>query len=343
MSESVRHHIVIGNGIAGSSAAATLRSLEPDSDITIVTLSSLLFYNRYDLPQLFQGRTDWRDFLVFPPDYYRDNRINVRRNSRVAGIDTLKRTVALVHQEELHYDSLLVATGGRGHIPAELVEYQPLMHGFSTFEQAMRVAAALPDGGHVVLLGCDMIGLDLARTLVACGYRVTLIADEHCFWPHQVEAEERPQFLAALSSLGVEVVEGAASAVAEGAKGLPGRKVTLRDGGEVMGDVVMPFFGLVPSIEFIAGGAVDIERGLLVSPQLKTTDERIWAAGDVCQIWSKEDNRYCFFHGWKNVRAMGELAARNMTGGNDAFTTTQDENLRIDKDGRLSSPLWEYN
>jgi NAD(P)H-nitrite reductase large subunit len=125
MSESERQHVVIGNGIAGSSAAATLRSREPDSRITIVTLSSLLFYNRYDLPQVFEGRTDWRDFLVFPPDYYRDNRIAVRRNSRVAGINTLKRTVSLLHQEDLHYDSLLVATGGRGHVPAELVEYQP--------------------------------------------------------------------------------------------------------------------------------------------------------------------------------------------------------------------------
>jgi NAD(P)H-nitrite reductase large subunit len=340
---SERHHIVIGNGIAGSSAAATLRGREPDSRITIVTLSSLLFYNRYDLPQVFKGRTDWRDFLVFPPDYYGDNRISVRRNSRVAGVDTLKRTVSLLHQEDLHYDSLLVATGGRGHMPAELVEYLPLMHGFATFEEAMRVARELPEGGHVVMLGGDMIGLDLARTLVACGYRVTLIADEHCFWPHRIGAEERPKFIEALSSLGVSVVEGVVSAVAHGAKGLPGRKVTLRNGTEVMGDVVMPFFGLVPSIEFIAGGSVDIERGLLVSPQLKTTDESIWAAGDVCQIWSKEENGYCFFHGWRNVRAMGELAARNMTGGNDAFATTQDENLRIDQDGRLSSPLWEYN
>jgi pyruvate/2-oxoglutarate dehydrogenase complex dihydrolipoamide dehydrogenase (E3) component len=217
------------------------------------------------------------------------------------------------------------------------------MHGFATFEEAMAVAALLPEGGHVIMLGGDMIGLDLARTLVACGYRVTLIADEHCFWPHHVAADERPGFVAALASLGVSVVEGVVSAIGRGAKGLPGRKVILRDGTEVMGDVVMPFFGLVPSIEFIAGGAVDIERGVLVSPQLKTTDETIWAAGDVCQIWSGEENRYCFFHGWRNVRAMGELAARNMTGGNDAFATTQEENLRIDEDGRLSSPLWEYN
>jgi len=341
MSAKQKHHLVIGSGIAGSQAAAVLRANDTDSKITIITLSSLLFYNRYDLAQVFRGRTDWRDFLIFPPNYYNDNRIEVRRNSQVAGVDTLKRTVTLSYQDVLHYDSLLVATGRRGYLPAELTEFRPLMQWFTSFEDAMTMARAVPEGGHVIMLGGDTIGLDLACTLVETGYRVTLVADEHCFWPHTVTAEERPTFLQALSTIGIEVVEGAVASVSAGVKGLPGRKVTLKDGNELMGNVVMPFFGAVPSVEFIAGGSVDIERGLLVNPQLKTTDEAIWAAGDVCQIWSKEENRYRFYHGWRNVRAMGDLAARNMLGGSDAFVSTQDEKLRINQDGRLVSPFWE--
>ena len=80
-----RHHIIVGSGVTGSQAAETLRECEPDARITILTLSSLLFYNRYDLPKVFRGHRDWREYLVYPAAYYRDWKINVRRCSRVAG------------------------------------------------------------------------------------------------------------------------------------------------------------------------------------------------------------------------------------------------------------------
>jgi NADPH-dependent 2,4-dienoyl-CoA reductase/sulfur reductase-like enzyme len=87
--KNARHHVVIGSGVAGSQAADTLREREPDARVTILTLSSLLFYNRYDLPKVFRGHRDWREFLAYPAEYYKDHRIEVRRCSRVAGVDGL--------------------------------------------------------------------------------------------------------------------------------------------------------------------------------------------------------------------------------------------------------------
>jgi NAD(P)H-nitrite reductase large subunit len=143
--------------------------------------------------------------------------------------------------------------------------------------------------------------------------------------------------------MGIEVVDGVRPvAVEEGKAGKPARRVIFEDGGDVLGDVVMPSYGLVPSAEFMLGSGVDIERGMLVDPMLHTTDENIWAAGDVCQIWSPEDNTYRFYYGWSNVRLMGEVAARNVTGANEAFEGLEDERLRVDKKGHLASPFWEY-
>ena len=93
----------------------------------------------------------------------------------------------------------------------------------------------------------------------------------------------------------------------------------------------------------VAGQTIGaIERGLLVNPALRTTSEGIYAAGDVCQIWSDADKRYRFFYGWKNVRAMGDLAARNIAGGDDPWVPAQDEKLHISDDGKIQSPFWEY-
>jgi NADPH-dependent 2,4-dienoyl-CoA reductase/sulfur reductase-like enzyme len=91
------------------------------------------------------------------------------------------------------------------------------------------------------------------------------------------------------------------------------------------------------------GSGVDIERGLLVDPNLRTTDDHIWAAGDVCQIWSAEDNAYRFYYGWNNLRAMGEVAARNMTGDDEPFVGSTVETLCIDDTGRVDSPFWRHD
>ena len=341
-----RHHIVIGSGVAGSQAAETLRSRDPGSRVTMITLSNLPFYNRYDLPRVFRGERDWRHFLVRPPAFYTEQRIGLRRACQVASVDVRRRVVTLAHNEAVPFDTLLVASGGHSHLPAELTDYRHLMHGFGSFEEAVAVARALPEGGHVLMLGGDMIGLDLARTLIATGYRVTLVAGEQTFWPHEVEGDQRVRLLDSLRGVGIEVIDclacGGVAALEQGASGLAARRVRMRDGREVHGDVVMPFFGLVPSVEFMVRAGVDIERGLLVNKALRTTDERIYAAGDVCQIWSDEEHRYRFYYGWKNVRAMGELAARNMTGADEAFHSAQDEHLEIGQDGTIRSPFWEY-
>ena len=89
-------------------------------------------------------------------------------------------------------------------------------------------------------------------------------------------------------------------------------------------------------------GTTWTDSGLLVNPALRTTSEGIYAAGDVCQIWSDAEKRYRFFYGWKNVRAMGDLAARNIAGGDDPWVPAQDEKLHISDDGKIQSPFWEY-
>ncbi len=337
------HNVIIGNGSAGNGAAITLRERDPDSRITIITMSSLPFYNRYDLPRVFRGCHDWREILVHPPEYYDDNRITLRRNSRVTEVDGRSRSIAFAHNEVMHYDQLLVCAGGRGYLPEELSDYYGLMHGFGSFESAMIMQRALPKRGTAIMLGGDMIGLDLARTLVDVGHRVVLVANEYTFWPHRIDADERDGFIAALCHMGIEVMDGLKPvAVEEGAAGKPARKVLFEDGSDLEGDVVMPFYGLVPTAEFMLKSGVDIERGLLVDPQLQTTDSHIWAAGDVCQIWSAEDKEYRFYYGWTNVRQMGEVAARNVTGADETFKGVGDERLHVGRDGHIHSPFWEY-
>ncbi|MBF0438251.1 MAG: NAD(P)/FAD-dependent oxidoreductase, partial [Magnetococcales bacterium] len=251
---SPHRYVIIGNGVAGKQAAEGLRDRDPEGVVTIITNSRLLFYNRYLLPQLFLGHKDWRELLSHPAEYYQKRRIHVRRDSRVVSVDALRRQVVLAHNESIGYDTLLVATGGRSHLPEELADCRHLLSPFGTYEQALAVRKAVPDKGCVVMLGGDMIGLDLARTLLSIDCRVILVTHENTFWPHKVTPEERSQGLAALQRMGIEVIDGdeqgGVVAIEPGTKGLPARRVVFRQGGDVCGDVVMPFYGLLPLVEF---------------------------------------------------------------------------------------------
>jgi len=337
------HYVIIGAGAAGSEAAWHLRRRDPKSRITLITAGRLLLINRYELPRVFDGVDDWRELLVHPPQYYEDHDITVRRNTWVTSVDAANKVLGLRHKEKLHYDKLLVASGGGGYLPPDLKEYAPLLHPFGGYHNAIRVYKTLPKRGTAVMIGADMIGLDLARHLVRNGYNVKVVATEHLFWPHQLSDEERDTFVETLTEMGIKVITGRkVTAIKQRNADGTGRAVVTTGGREVTGDVVMSFCGLMPSLEFMVGAGVDIERGLLVDPKLQTTDKSIWAAGDVCQIWSPEENQYRFYYGWKNVKNMGRIAALNMTGGKEKVGTFADENLVIDNKGHIDSPFWEY-
>ncbi len=335
------HHVIIGSGSAGFGAALTLREQDKECHITMITMDSLPFYHRYDLPQIFHKRHDWRELLDVPPSKYEELGIRLRRLSRVQDVDSSRQILRLAHQEEVSYDNLLVCAGGRSYLPENLSESANLMHGFGSFEAAMRVYNDLPQGGTVIIIGGDMVGIDLALTLLDTGYHVIIVTNQQTFWPHELSEAERQPLLGALAAKGMKIIDHSrAIGVSSNGKNSPARILTLEDGSEIVADVVMPFCGLSPSVEFMLGAGVDIERGLLVNTQLQTNSENIWAAGDVCQIWNDKEKIYKFYHGWKNVRIMGELAARNISGAHNMFDVNIKDKIELDKNGNIQSTFW---
>jgi len=338
------HYVIIGNGVAGSEAALHLRQRDEKSRITMVTAGSLLTINRYELPKVFSAfSADWRDFLLHPPEFYEQNRISVRRHTWVTRVDPVNKRLVLRHRELLSYTKLLIASGGGRYIPESLSQFRDLMLKFGTYEEAKSVSEAMPKGGHMVMLGGDMIGLDLARELIKDGFKVTVIGKDYLFWPHHLEADEKQKFTDVLRGMGIDVrTDASVASIKQGKPRRPARRIVLDNKETVDADAILSFCGLMPSLTFMAGAGVDIERGVLVDPQLQSTDENIWAAGDVCQIWSPEDNQYRFYYGWGNVKKMGKIAAFNMTGGDESIGTFPNERLIATKSGEIDSPFWQY-
>lgn len=339
------HYVIIGNGLAGNEAAFHLRERDKKGRITIVTADQLLSINRYELPRIFEcPDKGWRDFLLHPPEYYDERSLELRRNSWVTNVEPAQKRLVLRHRETLSYTKLLVASGGGRYIPEYLNQFRDLIMKFGTYEEAREVCDALPRGGHLVMLGGDMIGIDLARTLRRNGFKVTVIGKDFLFWPHDLNAADLAKYTDVLRAMGITVItESAIALIRQGGPRRPARHIDLVDGQSIEADVVLSFCGLMPSLGFMAGAGVDLERGILVDEHLQSTDPNIWAAGDVCQIWSPEENHYRFYYGWRNVKQLGRIAAFNMTSGTESISTSQDERLFVNDAGEIDSTFWHYS
>jgi NAD(P)H-nitrite reductase large subunit len=337
------HFVIVGTGPAGDEAVAEVRRRDTEARITMVSAGKLPYIRRCDLYRVFEGVEDWRELLVHPPDYFVDQRITLRRNSVVVSVDTQQRLLGLKHKEEIHYDKLLIAGGGGGYLPEYLRDYRHLVHRFDSFEDALRLRRSLPPEGHVTIIGGDMMGIDVARRLLVNGFEVTLVAGDQLFSPHKVEVQERPRLIEAIEGMGAVVVTGRAiSAIEQGAAGMSARRVVLDDGEGFNSDAVLAFCGLMPSLGYLAGAGLPVQRGLLVDPKLATANDSIWGAGDVCQIWFPQEKRYRYSFAWKSVEAMGRVAAANMCGESKEFDVGSEGYLRVNPDNNLESSYWEY-
>jgi NAD(P)H-nitrite reductase large subunit len=343
------HYVVIGNGFAGNKAAAVLRQRDPDGRITIVTEDTLLYYRLASLPKVFVGRDDWRKFLVHQPQYYRNRRIELRRQSLVTEVDAPARRLVLASGETISYDKLLVAAGGYPYLPEHLSDWSAQLQFIYSYEAARQARDELRSDGRVIMLGGDMYGISMGSTMARLGFEVCLLPYDRTFWPHSVSADDMPALLAGVEKLGIEVAqipglgkEVRIASIETATNGQNLKRVVFSDGSDLKGDMIMPFFGTLPAVDFMHTAGVEIEHGVVVDKTLRTSNEHIWAIGDACQISGVAPTGGYIHYSRVDVDRMAEVAARNMTDGKSLLSGLHEERLILDERGELETPYLSY-
>ena len=86
-------YLIIGNGVAGTTAAENIRKQDKDGDITIITEEDLPFYSRIRLNEYIVGDITEQDLQIKKEKWYRDQAISLNLNTRVSEIRPDKRVV----------------------------------------------------------------------------------------------------------------------------------------------------------------------------------------------------------------------------------------------------------
>jgi 3-phenylpropionate/trans-cinnamate dioxygenase ferredoxin reductase subunit len=310
--------VVVGGGLAGATAAVTLREEGFEGRLVLVGAEAGLPYERPPLSKEYlRGEKPLERFLVRAPEVYESLGVELRPGVSVTRLEPATRDALLDDGDRLRYDRLLLCTGGRNRrFPIPGLDLEGV-HDLRTVANADRIREEARPGRRAVVVGLGFIGSEVAAALRALG--VDVAAVEVFSTPlERVLGEGVGGVIAELHrERGVELVLGEGVQAFEGA-GRVERVVT--SAGRVLEcDFAVVGLGIEPAVELAEGTAVDVDNGIVVDEYCRASVQGIYAAGDVANHFHPLFGRRIRVEHWLNAIDQGAAAARSMLGKGEPY------------------------
>ncbi len=308
----VERVVVIGNGIAGVTAADHVRRRHPDCAIDVVAAEPHPLYNRMGISRLIYGRSAMVGLHLLPDAWYDDNRVTCWLNTRAVEIDRDAGEVRLGTGERLAFDRLILATGSEAFVPEIEGFGRPGDFVLRSAADALAIRDYVQRAGaqRAVVAGGGLLGLEAAYALHKLGLRTVVLEYGPSLLRRQLDARAGELLRSYLTNLGIDV-HVSASAVSVDPEG-----VTLEDGRKLAADVFLVAAGISPATGLAEQAGLEIGRGVVVDDRLRTSDPRILAAGDAAE-W-----RGTVLGLWPVAVEHAEIAAENAIGGTREYAGT---------------------
>jgi 3-phenylpropionate/trans-cinnamate dioxygenase ferredoxin reductase component len=309
--------VIVGGGMAGGNAAVALRENGYRDRVTIVSQEPSVPFGRPPLSKTYlRSEEDLAGWIVRPAGWYGEHDVELLLGSRVPAIDTAARRITLGSGQELDYQKLLIATGGRNrrlNVPgADL----PGIHYLRTIAECEAIKGEAIAGRHAVVVGMGFIGCEVAASLTQLGVHVTAI------FPGRLPLERvlGRQIGAALDAIhranGVAMLAGHQVAGFEGADRL--EAVLTASGVRVACDFAVAGVGIEPEMPAVDGQSIAQENGVLVDECCRASAADVYAAGDAANHRHPIFGRVRVEH-YNNAEKQGAAAARSMLGSDDPY------------------------
>lgn len=296
--------VIIGAGECGVRAAFALREQGYEGAVTLLGDEVTLPYER---PPLSKG-PDGTARPIRPLEAYDDARIKRRFGTRVADVDAKSRKVTTSDGADLSYDQLLLATGARARLFPGLEGCLTLR----TDADAAVIFECLKPGARIGIIGGGFIGLELASTARKIGADVNVFEAAPRLLGRALPAEIAGVIQRRHETEGVHIQTGVVVTRADG------RSVTLADGTKHAFDAVIAGVGATPNTELAEVTGLDVENGIVVDGDFRTSDPHIYAAGDCCSFeWQGAPVR---LESWKAAQDQGSHVASAMLGNREAYS-----------------------
>ena len=310
-------YVIVGGGRAGVSAVEGIRELDKSGSILLAAAEAYLPYDRPPLSkQLWFGKKTVASIFVHDRDFFEREGVQLANAERVTEIWPGDKRIVTDRGRSVHYEKLLLATGGtprRLQIPgAELGG----VFNFRTLDDYVELSRA-PEGKSIVVVGGGFIGSEIAAALSMHETQVTMI-----FTGRLMLERIFPEALA--RSIQQHYEQHAIRILNEDAPiSITPRggwlAVETQKGEHLACDSIVVGAGIAPEVELASSAGLAVENGIEVNELLETSVPEIYAAGDNANFPYAALGKRMRIEHWDNAISQGKAAGRNMAGAGEPF------------------------
>ena len=274
-------HVIIGGGPAATNAMETIRELDQQALITLI--SDEPAHSRMALPYWLSAQIPAAHTHTADAVFFQQLNVDARIGQRVTAVDPNGQTVTLTDGDKLAFDKLLIATGSSPldlPVPGnELTGVQNLW----SLDHTQQLLDSTKDveQPRVLMIGAGFIGFIMLNAMHKRGWNLTVVEREDHVLPRMLDANAAGLVESWLAAKGVTVHAGAG--VESIADGEGGKIVSLSGGATVDADVVIVATGIRPNTDLASEAGIETDQGIIVNSRCQTSAEGVYAGGDVAQ------------------------------------------------------------
>ena len=304
---------IIGNGIAGITAARWLRKLDNKVEITVISDEGDYFFSRTALMYIYMGHMRLQDTQPYENWFWEQNRIQLLRG-RVESIDFEHKSLILKDKNIVNYDKLILSLGSKSNKFGWKGQDLDGVHGLYHLQDVEAMERHSANGlKRAVIVGGGLIGIEMAEMFHSRHIPVTFLVREKSFWDLILPAQESAMVNRHILEHGIDLrLESELNEVLDENNDGKADAILMKNGEKIACGFIGLTVGVSPNVDFVKNTDLKINKGIVVNEYLETNISDVYAIGDCAEIDTPQSGRRPIEAIWYTGRIMGETVAYNI-------------------------------
>lgn len=300
------NYVIIGNSASGIAAVESIREIDKENKIILISDEPYLNYSRPLISYLLGKKITVDKINYREENFYKENKVDLILNKKAIKLDVERKTVTLSDKQKIFFDKLLISTGGSPIIPEIKGLHSNGVFTFTKLSDEQKIESYIKKNKvkNAVVIGGGLIGLKATEALIELKMKVTIIELANRILSSTFDKKASDIIKNSLEKIGCKIITE--NTVAE-IKEKSGRvtEIVLKDKTKIKTDMVILAIGVRPNIELVKNTPIKTNRGVIVDKFMQTNIKDIYSAGDCCEPTIAI---------WPVAVKQGKIAGYNMAG-----------------------------